>query len=31
MDIVDRYYDPSRILPRSVYLVEEILAEEGKT
>ncbi len=27
--IVQRYYDPSRILPRSIYIVEEILAEEG--
>jgi len=24
MDIVSRYYDPSRILPRSTYLVDEI-------
>jgi hypothetical protein len=28
MEIVARYYDPARILPRSLYLVEEILAEE---
>ena len=27
MTIVARYYDPSRILPRSVYLVDQILAE----
>lgn len=27
MDIVRRYYDPSRILPRSIYLVDEILEE----
>ena len=25
MTVVSRYYDPSRILPRSLYLVEEIL------
>ena len=25
--IVNRYYDPSRVLPRSIYLVEEILEE----
>lgn len=31
MEIVRRYYDPSRILPRSMYLVEEILWEEGKS
>ncbi len=33
MEVVGRYYDPSRILPRSMYLVEEILEEnesEGK-
>ena len=29
MEIVGRYYDPSRILPRSIYLVEEILEEMG--
>ena len=27
MDIVSRYYDPSRILPRSIYLVDEIIEE----
>ena len=27
MDIVGRYYDPSRLLPRSLYLVDEILEE----
>ncbi len=27
MDIVRRYYDPSKILPRSIYLVDEILGE----
>ena len=27
MGIVSRYYDPSRILPRSVYLVDEIFEE----
>ena len=27
MAIIRRYYDPSRILPRSVYLVDEILEE----
>lgn len=27
MEIVSRYYDPSRILPRSMYLVDEILEE----
>lgn len=27
MEIVNRYYDPSRILPRSLYLVDEILEE----
>jgi hypothetical protein len=27
MTIVGRYYDPSRILPRSVYLVDQILEE----
>lgn len=25
MAIVSRYYDPSRVLPRSIYLVDEIL------
>ena len=29
MDIVSRYYDPSRILPRSTYLVDEIFEELG--
>ncbi len=29
MAIVQTYYDPARILPRSVYLVEEIIAEES--
>jgi hypothetical protein len=29
MSIVARYYDPSRILPRSIYLVDEILEEMG--
>lgn len=29
IEIVERYYDPSRIVPRSMYLVEEILSEEG--
>ena len=29
MDIVARYYDPSRILPRSIYLVDEIIEEMG--
>ena len=28
--IVRRYYDPSRILPRSLYLVDEILEELNK-
>lgn len=28
LDIVQAYYPPHRILPRSVYLVEEILEEE---
>lgn len=27
MRIVTRYYDPSRVLPRSVYLVDQILEE----
>jgi len=27
MDIVSRYYDPSRVLPRSTYLVDEIFEE----
>jgi len=27
-EIVERYYDRGRLLPRSLYLVEEILAEE---
>ncbi len=27
MEIVGRYYDPSRLLPRSFYLVDEILEE----
>jgi hypothetical protein len=27
MDLVNRYYDPSRILPRSFYLVDQILEE----
>ena len=27
MSIVSRYYDPSRILPRSIFLVDEILEE----
>ena len=27
MEVVQRYYDPSRILPRSLYLVQEILEE----
>jgi len=27
MSIVSRYYDPSRILPRSYYLVDEIMEE----
>ena len=27
MNLVARYYDPSKILPRSVYLVDEILEE----
>lgn len=26
-DVVERYYDPSRLLPRSFYLVDEILSE----
>jgi hypothetical protein len=30
MDIVRRYFDPSRILPRSVYLLDEILEEVNK-
>jgi hypothetical protein len=30
IDIVRRYYDPSRILPRSIYLVDEILEEVNK-
>ena len=25
MDIVSRYYDPSRVLPRSLYLVDELV------
>ena len=29
-ELVSRYYDPSRVLPRSMYLVEEILSEEAK-
>lgn len=29
-ELVRRYYDPSRILPKSMYLVEEILSEEGR-
>ena len=29
MKIVSHYYDPSRILPRSTYLVDEILEELG--
>lgn len=29
MAIVQTYYDPARILPRSFYLVEEIIAEES--
>ena len=29
MEIVSRYYDPSRILPRSVYLVDEIMEGLG--
>lgn len=29
-DIVEKYYAASRIPPRSLYLVEEILAEEGE-
>lgn len=28
MEIVERYYDPARIQPRSSYLVDEILAED---
>ena len=28
--IVSRYYDPSRILPRSIYLVDEIIEELSK-
>lgn len=27
MSIVSRYYDPSRILPRSIYLLDEILEQ----
>ena len=27
MRVVGRYYDPSRILPRSTYLLDEILDE----
>ena len=27
MDIVQKYYDPSRILPRSMYLVDEIIED----
>ena len=27
MDVVQRYYDPSKILPRSFYLVDEILED----
>jgi hypothetical protein len=30
MRIVERYYEPSRILPRSVYLVDEIFEERAK-
>jgi hypothetical protein len=30
LDIARRYYDPSRILPRSVYLVDEIFEELNK-
>lgn len=29
MAIASRYYDPSRILPRSLYLVDEIIEELG--
>jgi hypothetical protein len=29
-EIVRRYYDPERVLPRSMYLVEEIFSEEAK-
>jgi len=29
MDIVSRYYDPSRILPRSTYLVDEIFEKQN--
>jgi hypothetical protein len=29
-DLVGRYYDPSRVLPRSMYLVEEIFSEGGR-
>jgi hypothetical protein len=31
MEIAQRYYDPSRILPRSSYLVDEILEEMRST
>ena len=27
MDIVEKYYDPARILPRSIYLLDEIFEE----
>jgi len=29
-ELVRRYYDPSRILPRSMYLIEEIFSEEER-
>ena len=29
MAIVGRYYDPKQVLPRSMYLVDEILSEEA--
>jgi hypothetical protein len=30
LDIVGRYYDPSRLLPRSIYLVDEIIERLSK-
>jgi hypothetical protein len=27
MEIVERYYEPARILPRSIYVVDEVIAE----
>ena len=30
MSVVQRYYDPSRVLPRSVYLLDEIFEQRNK-